>query len=177
MHVSQAFKQVQEISTWMMCWRIRISSIPTVYVQSRWSNEGSQFKVNSETNFQVLAPERASRNTDSVIYDVSAILWTIAWPSDKLSVYLETFEEFVYGAQQAIDVAFVFDRYYADSLKTATRMQRNRSSRVYKVTPQMAPPSRQVILCNTQNKVQLNAFITECILDKEFCLRATQKHS
>ena len=35
----------------------------------------------------------------------------------------------------------------------------------YKLTPDMQAPAKQVVLTNTKNKIQLNAMLTEGILD------------
>ena len=53
---------------------------------------------------QVVVSERNCPFQNTVIYDVSALLWVIAWPSEKLYVYVETFKEFVYQALQRANV-------------------------------------------------------------------------
>ena len=71
----------------------------------------------------------------------------------------------------------MFDRYFPDSVKTFTRMQRAKSSRVFKLTLEMYAPAKQVVLTNTKNKIQLNDLLQEGISNSEFCARATQNHN
>ncbi|KAK2169024.1 hypothetical protein NP493_1205g00020 [Ridgeia piscesae] len=40
-------------------------------------------------------------------------------------------------------------------------MQRARSDRVHKLTPEMPAPAKPVILTNMKNKIQLNAMLVE----------------
>ena len=71
----------------------------------------------------------------------------------------------------------MFDRYFPDSVKTFTRMQRTKSSHVFKLTLEMYAPAKQVVLTNTKNKIQLNGLLQEGISNTEFCARATQSHN
>ena len=41
----------------------------------------------------------------------------------------------------------------------------------------MQAPAKQVVLTNTKNKIQLNAMLTECILDPGYFIEATQAHT
>ena len=40
---------------------------------------------------QVTISKRTCLNADVIIYDVSALLWILAWPNDKLQVYIDSF--------------------------------------------------------------------------------------
>jgi hypothetical protein len=126
---------------------------------------------------QVAVSERNCPTPDTMIYDVSALLWVIAWPSGKLKVYVDNFKAFVCQVLQTANVTLVFDRYFPNSIKTFTRTQRSGSSRVYNLTPKMQAPAKQVILSNTKNKIQLNAMLTEGLLDSDYYTNATQKHT
>lgn len=126
---------------------------------------------------QVTISERTCPVHDTVIYDVSALLWVITWPSDRLQVYVDAFKAFVHRSLQDADVILVFDRYFPDSIKTFTRMRRAGTSRVYKLTTEMQAPAKQAILTNTKNKIQLNAMLVEAILDPSYHNSATQVHS
>ena len=46
----------------------------------------------------------SERNRPLRIYDVSALLWVLAWPSDKLHVYVDAFLLFVHQALQKSNV-------------------------------------------------------------------------
>ena len=72
------------------------------------------------------------------------------------------------------NVILVFARSIPNSIKTFTRTQRSGSSRFYKLTPDMQAPAKQVVLTNTKNKFQLNAMITDGILNPCYFTEATQ---
>ena len=160
-----------------------ISCELAAYPPSMFTSDGylktAKSKSALKKSMQVTISERSSPIPDTVIYDVSALLWVIEWPSEKvqLSVYIRAFQVFVYEALQLANVTLVFDRYYEDSIKTSTRRQRAGSSRVHNLKPGMPTPPKQVILSVTKNKIQLNAMLVEGLLDPSFYQGATQKHS
>ena len=43
---------------------------------------------------QVVMSERIADISDTIVFDVSALMWTIQWPSDTLPTYIEAFKEF-----------------------------------------------------------------------------------
>jgi len=116
----------------------------------------------------VTVSERTCPIPDTVIYDVSALLWVIPWTTDKLSVYVNNFKMFVCQALQTANVTLVFDRYFPSSIKAFTRMHIGGSTRVHKLTQEMLAPAKQVVLTNTKNKVQLNAMLAEGLLDSDY---------
>ena len=61
--------------------------------------------------------ERIADISDTIVFDVSALMWTIQWPSDTLSTYIEAFKAFLVHELEAGDVVFVFDRYFEGSTK------------------------------------------------------------
>ena len=130
-------------------------------------------KMNVDTKTQTTSDYRLSeRNcpiSDTMIYDVSVLLWVITWPSGKLRVYVDAFKAFVHQALRRANFILVLDRYFPNSINTFTRTQRSGSSRVYKLTPDIQAPAKQVVLTNTKNKIQLNAMLTE----KAFSTQAT----
>ena len=137
----------------------------------------SKSKSTLKQKLQVTVSERNCPVQNTIIYDVSALLWVINWPLDKLHVYVDAFKKFVFQALQRANVTLVFDRYFPNSIKTFTRMQRAGSSRAHKLTPDMPVPAKQQVLTNTKNKIQLNAMLAEGLLDSHFYNNATQKHS
>ena len=126
---------------------------------------------------QVTISERNCPISDTMIYDVSVLLWVITWPSGKLRVYVDAFKAFVHQDLRRANVILVFDRYFPNSINTFTRTQRSGSSRVYKLTPDMQAPAKQVVLTNTKNKIQLNAMLTDGNLDPGYFTEATQTHT
>ena len=74
---------------------------------------------------QVTISERNCPIADTMIYDVSALLWVITWPSGKLRVYVDAFKAFVHLVIGRENVILVFDSYFPYSTKTFTRTQRS----------------------------------------------------
>ena len=143
-------------------------------------NPGSEMKITkskSTLKLQVVISERNCPIPETFIYDVSALLWVLTWPSDKLHVYMDAFLLFVHQALQKSNVTLVFDRYFPNSTKNFTRMQRARLNRVYRLTPEMPAPAKPVILTNTKNKIQPNAMLVEGPLNSDYYTHATQKHT
>ena len=125
----------------------------------------------------VTISERNCPIPDTMIYDVSAHLWVITWPSGKLRVYVDAFKAFVLQAPRRVNVIIVVDRYFPSSINTFRGTQRSGSSRVYKLTPDMQAPAKQVVLANTKNKIHLIAMLTESILDPGYFTEATQTYT
>ena len=101
-------------------------------------NPGSEMKITkskSTLKLQVVISERNCPIPETLICDVSALLWVLTWPPDKLHVYVDAFLLFVHQALQRSNVTLVFDRYFPNSTKNFTRMQRARLNRVYRLTP------------------------------------------
>ena len=106
----------------------------------------SKSKSPLKHKLQVTISERNCPISDTMTYDVSALVWVITWPSGKLGVYVDAFKAFVHQALRRADVILVFDRYFPNSINTFTRTQRSGSSRVYKLTPDAQVPAKQVVL-------------------------------
>ena len=66
---------------------------------------------------QETVSERNCRIQNIILYDVSALLWVINWPLDKLHVYVDGFRKFVFQALQRANVTLVFDRYFPNSTR------------------------------------------------------------
>ena len=79
-------------------------------------------KSDLKKTLQVAVSERSTPFTDTVIYDLSTLLWVLHWPSDSLSTYVQTFKVFIMQALQHGNAIFVFDRYYEDITKAYLRM-------------------------------------------------------
>ena len=112
-------------------------------------NPGGEMKITkskSTLKLQVVISERNCPIPENFIYDVSALLWVLTWPPNKLHVYVDAFLLFVHQALQNSNVTLVFDRYFPNSTKNSRRMQRARLNRVHKLTPEMPAPAKPVIL-------------------------------
>ena len=144
-----------------------LAAYPPLMCNADGKNERRHVQIISERNCPI---------SDTMIYDVSVLLWVITWPSGKPRVYVDAIKAFVHQALRRKNVIIVFDRYFPNSIKTFTRTQRSGSSRVYQLSPDMRAPAKQVVLTNTNNKIQLNAMLTEGILDPGYFTKATQTH-
>ena len=58
----------------------------------------SKSKFTLKLKLQVTVSERNSPIQNTIIYDVSALLWVINWPIDKLHVYVDGFQKFGFQA-------------------------------------------------------------------------------
>ena len=74
---------------------------------------------------QVTISERNCPISDTMIYDVSVLLWVITWPSGKLRVYVDAFEAFVHQALRRANVILVFDRYTSPTASISSRGRRD----------------------------------------------------
>ena len=78
------------------------------YPPSMFNSEGEMKIAKSKSTLkhilQVTVSERNCPIPDTVIYDVSALLWVIPWPTDKLSRYVNNFKMFVSQALQTANV-------------------------------------------------------------------------
>ena len=154
----------------------------TAYPPSMFSADG-QMKISKSKSvlkkkLQVTISERNCSPFDTVIYDVSALLWVLSWPSPKvkLRIFVDTFKDYVKNALKLSNVICVFDCYFDNSIKTSARMQRAESSRVHNLLLDMPTPQKQVILSVTKNKVQLNAMLAEALLDSGFYAQAMSQN-
>ena len=120
----------------------------------------------------------------TVIYDVSALLWTISWSSNagSLSDFIVKFKSIVkHGLTQA-NVVLVFDRYYTSSSKSYMRMlrqEKNGGGPIHILTAEMTLTPKTSILDVTKNKVQLNKMLAGAMMDPELYRHTTagQIHS
>ena len=114
---------------------------------------------------------RSFKKQTTVIYDVSALLWTLSWPSnaDNLGDFTVKFKLIVKHGLTQKNVVLVFDRYYTNS----------GGGRVHILTAEVRLPPKTSILGVTKNKVQLNKMLAGAMMAPEFYRHATagQMHS
>ena len=152
------------------------------YPPSMFNADGKMHVATSKSTLkhklQVTISERNCPISDTMIYEVSALLWVIIWPSGKLRVYMDAFNAFVHQVLRCANIILVFGTwYFPNSINIFSRMQRSGSSRIYKLTPDMQAPAKQVVLTNTKNKIHLNAMLTERIIDPSYFTEANQAHT
>ena len=115
----------------------------------------------------------------AVVIDVSAVLWTIDWPTKgSVQTFVEGFKVWLSSKLSESHTYLVFDRYRDFSIKSSTRAARDTtSSRVHKLNMKSPLPARDSVLKCTKNKVQLNHLLCEQILnDDDFLSQSTQYH-
>ena len=111
---------------------------------------------------QVVMLERIADISDTIVFDVSALMWTIQWPSDTLRTYIEAFKEFVVHALEAGDVIFVFNRYFEGSTKVnlrTLRQMKEATCRVHVLSEDMPVPPKNVIPHFYTSATQQHSFI------------------
>ena len=122
----------------------------------------------------------ASRNTTSIIIDVSAFLWTVNWPSKgTLEDVVKEIKKMLKEMLQVTDVHWINDRYRDYSTKSASRISReeNMGSRLHNIRPSMPIIEKRFILKCSKNKQKFNTLIFENIMeDINFLNESTQNH-
>ena len=109
---------------------------------------------------EIRITNRQAKKWDTIIYDVSALLWSISWPKEgsTLSVYINYFQVFIHEVLPVADIILVFDRYFQNSTRTHTRLQRQGTegmSRVHILMPDMLILPRSCILQVVKNKKKI----------------------
>ena len=130
-------------------------------------------KSTLENDLRVNVSGRSFGKPSTVIYDVSALLWTISWPSNEstLGDFIVKFKSIVKHGLTKGNGVVVFDRYYTTSTKSYMRMLRqeqNGGGRVHILTVEMPLPPRTSIIGVTKNKVQLNKMLAGAMMSPEF---------
>ena len=135
-------------------------------------------KATLKRNLQVEISQRNVLTPISIVVDVSALLWTLVWPvQGTVETFIATFKLWLSDKLTESDVYLCFDRYHDYSIKSSTRNSRGMKARVYKLTLQTPLPTRDAILKNYMNKVQLNKLLCKQILtDHSFLEAATDSH-
>ena len=104
----------------------------------------------------------------TVIYDVSALLWTISWRSNAGNL-----GDFIIKFKQLLNMALLREmltgiRAYTNSTKSYMRMfrqEKNCGGRVHILIAEMPLPPKTSILGVTKNKVQLNKMLAGVMME------------
>ncbi len=141
----------------------------TAYPPSMFEADGTMRttgKSTLKTNLQVETSQRHVLNPTAIVVDVSALLWTIAWPvHGTVTTFITTFKQWLSEKLDKSDIYLCFDRYHEYSIKSSTRTSRSTTARVFKLNLQTTLPPRDAVLKNYTNKVQLNKLLYEPIPD------------
>ncbi|KAG0726524.1 hypothetical protein GWK47_036353 [Chionoecetes opilio] len=154
----------------------------TAYPPSMFAPDGTMRiatgKATLKKNLQVEISQRNALTPTAIVVDVSALLWTVEWPvQGTVETFITTFKLWLSERLTESDVYLCFDRYHDYSIKSSTRNSRSMTARVYNLTLQTRLPSRDAILKNYKNKVQLNKLLCQHILtDDTFLEAVTDSH-
>ena len=146
--------------------------------ESMWIDTG---KACLKNNLAVETSARVWGQPSVIVADVSAVLWTINWPTNgTVNTFVNAFKIWVENKLNSADVHLVMDRYYDYSTKSSTRVARagkTATTRVHKLSVKTPLPTREAVLKCVANKVQLNRLIWELIMnDKEFLDNVTSDY-
>ena len=126
-----------------------------------------------KNNLAVETSARVWGQPSVIVVDVyvSAVLWTINWPTKgTVHTFVNEFKIWVANKLNSADVHLVLDRYYDYSTKSSTRVARagkTAPSRVHKLSAKTPLPTRDAVLKCVANKVQLNRLILELIMNHQ----------
>ena len=154
----------------------------TAYPPSMFDRDGNMRlatgKSTLKRNLQVEITQRNALSPTALVVDVSAVLWTIDWPSHgTVETFISNFKLWLSKRITQSDVYICFDRYHDYSIKSSTQNSRSTTPRVFKLTTLTPLPSRDAVLKNYKNKIQLNKLLCQHILtDDEFLRLVTQSH-
>lgn len=158
------------------CLRTELAAYPPALFDSAGWMRVSK-KSNLKNALEINVSTRSVSALDTTVYDVSALLWSISWPTGALQMYIDAVKLFVVEALTVGNVVFVFDRYFENSTKAYCRLLRQEkqgTSRVHILKPDMPTPPKSAILGVSKNKMQLNKMIADALLDPDFYIPATQ---
>ena len=114
------------------------SSISSFHVPFRWKHEAATGKASLKKCVGVETSARIWGEPSVIVVDVSAVLWTIHWPSQgTVLTFVESFKTWIANHLSSAEVHLILDRYYDFSTKSSTRAARIGkvgNSRVYKLT-------------------------------------------
>ena len=159
-----------------------LSTELTAYPPSMFQADGQMRvatgKATLKKNLQVEVSQRLTTSPTAMVIDVSALLWTLEWPSHRtVDTFISIFKVWLNAQLLEADVHLCFDRYFDYSTKSSTRSARANATRVHQLDRKTPLPARDAVLKNSANKKQLNTMICEEILsDDNFLQHATQDH-
>ena len=135
-----------------------LAGVPTSMFEDTGKMRLTQSKSILKTKLQVELAHRRSVPPDVIVLDGCAILWIVKWPAHGLvKDYLQNVLDYVIGQLNIADTYLIFDRYYDNSIKEATRTSRagKNGSRQHQLSMLTPLPSQKVCLAVKQNKLQI----------------------
>ena len=106
---------------------------------------------------------------DAVVVDCGGMLHSaIYWPKNGMvSDLLKGIEKYAYNFLSQGDLYMIFDRYYENSIKSDTRMNRiDGFKRIHHLTSNSPLPTKEVCMSSIQTKRNLIEIIAEHLLEK-----------
>ena len=134
-----------------------LAPVPPSMFDDKGDMRITKSKSTLESKLQVEISERLSPAADAIILDGCAILWVISWhTAGAVEDFIMNILSYIFKQLKQCDY-LIFDRYYDDSIKYATRNSRagKEASRVYQLQFNTPLPPQKVTLTVTANKVQL----------------------
>ena len=156
----------------------------TAYPPSMFQADGEMRvatgKSTLKNSMKVEMSQRLITSPTAIVMDVSAVLWTIDWPTHgTVGTFISGFKAWLRVRLSEADVHLCFDRYrdYSITSKSATRSSRAAATHVHQLDLKTSLPARHAVLGNSANKAQLNSLIYEQILiDEQYMQQVTQHH-
>ena len=135
-------------------------------------------KSTLKNSLKVEVSQRLIPSPTAIVMDVSAILWTVDWPTrGTVGTFISGFKAWLRVRLSEADVHLCFDRYRDYSTKSTTRSSRAAATRVHQLDLKTPLPARDAVLGNSANKAHLNSLICEQILiDEQYLQQVTQHH-
>lgn len=119
-------------------------------------------KLMSEIRVQVSS---RGKSANALIIDASALLWHVHWPNiGTIQTYIDNVIAVIIKHVVEQDTFLVFDRYYEYSPKSVTLSKRGVNSTSMQLRADTTIPSRNSILTQSCNKIQLTVMITKQLL-------------
>ena len=102
-----------------------LAGVPTSMFADTGEMRLTKSKSFLKTKLQVELADRRSVPPDVIVLDACAILWMVKWPAHGLvKDYLQNVLDYVISQLNIADTYLLFDRYYDNSIKKATRTSR-----------------------------------------------------
>ena len=144
-----------------------LSPVPTSLYLETGDMRPTNNKAALKNDLQVDVSKR-NLESEAVIVDGNAILWTCHWPpKGNVEDLTDIFYHYVRKLLSVRDVYLVFDRYRVFSIKGTTRAERAKNMAFrHNFSMKTIVPDREKALASTSNKIQLIEIICEYVSNK-----------
>ena len=153
----------------------------TAYPPSMFQADGEMRlatgKSTLKNSLKVEVPQRLMTSPAVIVMDVSAVLWTVDWPTHgTVGTFTSGFKVWLRVRLSELMFIYALTDIVTTLLKT-TRSSRAAATRVHQLDLKTPLPAQDAVLRNSANKAQLNSLICEQILiDEQYLQQVTQHH-